>query len=111
VLTTYGGAGLGAGGAGFGVTPGTTSEARRGRVAGSGAGDGPVPAVSGVLKAAYSTLKVGVPALAEEGSLGGAAGSTLLSVSDGRSAAAALEQVKDRTQAIKSAATNGFVSG
>src|SRR5262249_5644268 len=72
---------------------------------------GPVPAVSGVLKAAYSTLKVGVPALAEEGSLGGAAGSTLLSVSDGRSAAAALEQVKDRTQAIKSAATNGFVSG
>jgi len=49
-------------------------------------------------------------ALLEEALLEAAAGSTLFSVSEGRSAAAALGQVNDRTPAIKSAVMNGLAS-
>jgi hypothetical protein len=66
--------------------------------------------VSGVLKAANRTLYVDAPGSAEEALLVAAAGSMLFSVSEGRSAAAALGQVNDRIPAIKSATMNGFAN-
>jgi len=99
VLTTYGGGGFGVGLGNAGivfvaagillvVSAGITSATRRGRVASSGAGS--VRATSGTLKAANCTRYVDVPAFPEEASLGEAAGSTLFSEFEGRSAAAAL---------------------
>jgi hypothetical protein len=63
----------------------------------------------GVLKAAYNTLGIAVAEFAVEALLVEAAsGSLLFSVSEGRSAAAALVAVKARTQAIRSGAMNSF---
>ena len=54
---------------------------------------------------------MGAPGSGEEGLLGAAAGSTPFSRSEGSSDAAALGQVNERKQAIKSATMNVFANG